>query len=311
MVKSNNFFLTIGALLKETFIRSKMGDPVVYAAAIAFFTIFSLPPTLLIVEAIAGKFFSEQAVKGEIAQQIHRFVGHESAHQIQDILEQNEILDDSTVFLTITGIILFIFSATIAYSFIKKAINSIWNVKPKVQESFFKFVIDRLISFSMVVILGLLVVFYLAIDPLLILLHDYLDFVVSEIHMAIMHTANFLLSVLIFTLLFAVMFKFLPDTKVKWRDVWVGAVVTAVFFKLGNYLISLIFRQIEIALAYGTDGSLAAILLWVFYSTIIFLVGAEFTYVYSQYRKLKYHPGKADHVKVRKIKFVAPQKVAR
>ncbi|MDQ3395080.1 MAG: YihY/virulence factor BrkB family protein, partial [Bacteroidota bacterium] len=133
MRRSNIFFKAVWYLAKGTFKRSKSGDPVLYSAAIAFFTIFSLPPTLIIVVAIAGKFFGAQAVEGEIAEQITALVGPESAIQIQEILEQNAAAADKNTFFSIVGVIILLFSATVVFSFIQKALNSIWNVKAKPQ----------------------------------------------------------------------------------------------------------------------------------------------------------------------------------
>jgi membrane protein len=308
----NRFFITIWALIKGTFDRSKIGDPVLHAAAIAFFTIFSLPPTLIIVVAFAGKFYGEKAVQGEIAEQISDMVGPESATQIQDILEQNANAGPTNMLFSIIGIVTLLFSATVVFTFIKKAINSIWGVKPKPHKNFVKFFVDRLISFSLIILLGLFLLFSLVIDAALILLHDYLEKVLSDIHMDLMHVVNYSLSIVVVTIIFAVMFKFLPDAKVKWRDVWMGAIVTAVLFKFGTYLIGIILRETELASAYGATGSLAALLLWVFYSTIIMLVGAEFTYIYSKMKGRLIRPRKhAVNVEVREIEYEQPQRVDR
>jgi membrane protein len=309
MEKNNNYFQTVWVLLKDTINRSKISEPVLYAAAIAFFTLFSMPPTLNIIKVIGGRFFGEQAVIRELDEQIHRFVGDEGAEQIHIILEHNPYESNSHTILTIAEIAVFLFSATVAFSFIQKAINSIWKVESKPRKGILAFVIDRLISFSMVVTLAVLLLISLVLDPLLILLHDFLEIVVEEIHMGIMYLVNFILSFFIVTSIFAIMFKYLPDAKVKWRNVWIGAMVTTLLFKVGNYLISLILRETDIASAYGTAGPLAAILLWIFYSTTIFLIGAEFTYVYSQMNKKITRPGKIeDNVKVKEVKYVAPQR---
>lgn len=309
MAKENNLLKTIWGLVKGTVNRSKTGDLILYAAAIAFFTIFSLPPTLIIAVTIAGRFFGEQAAKGELAEQISDLVGPQGAVQIQEILEQNANEAETNILFSIAGIAVLLFSATVVFSFIKKAINSIWSVKPKPEKSFIKFLVDRLISFSLVVLLGILLLISLVADALLIILHDYLEVVIEEIHMDIMYIVTFSLSILVATIVFAVLFKFLPDAKVKWRDVWMGAFVTAILFEFGTYIISIILRKTDIASAYGATGSLAAILLWVFYSTIIMLLGAEFTYEYSRMKGRIIRPRKqAVNVEVKEIEYETPQR---
>lgn len=302
MAKSN-FIKTIWKLFKGTANRFTGGDPIVYSAAIAFFTIFSLPPTLIIVAAIAGRVFEKQAVEGEITDQISELVGPESAQQIEIILE-NVSTNESGIIYSIIGIATLLFSATVVFNFVQKALNAIWGVKPKPSKGLLKFIIDRLLSFSIVVILGFFLMVSLVLDAAMVFLGDYLVGLLSGFAVYLIQILNFILSFLVVTIIFAVMFKVLPDAKVKWKDVWMGAVVTAVLFNIGKFIIGIILGSTEIASTYGAAGSLAAILLWVFYSTVILLIGAEFTYVYSRMKGRTIKPAKqAVNVEKKEVEY--------
>jgi membrane protein len=297
------FLKTVWKLLKGTAKRFTGGDPIVYSAAIAFFTIFSLPPTLIIVAAIAGRVFEQQAVEGEITDQISELIGSGSAHQIEVILS-NVSTNESGIIYSIIGIATLLFSATVVFNFIQKALNTIWGVKPKPNKGFLKFVIDRILSFSMVVILGFFLMVSLVLDAALVFLTDYFKGLLSGFAVYLIQAINFILSFIVVTVIFAFMFKVLPDAKVKWKDVWMGAVVTAVLFTIGKILISIVLGSTEIASTYGAAGSLAAILLWVFYSTVILLLGADFTYVYSKLKGRTIRPAKqAVNVEVKEVEY--------
>lgn len=303
-----NFFISLWKILKETFKRFTSGNPIVFAAAIAFFTIFSLPPILIIIVNIAGKAFGNAAVEGEVANQISDLVGPASAVQIQEILK-NASLDQSGFLFTIIGLVILVFSATVVFNFIQKALNSIWSVKPKPQKGVLKFAKDRLISFSMVVSLGFLMLVSLLVDAIMVIFSNYLNSLISGVAIYVIQTINFIISFGVVTVIFAVMFKILPDAKVKWKDVWMGAVVTAVLFNIGKLVIGVILGNSDIASTYGAAGSLAAILLWVFYSTVILLIGAEFTYVYSKMKGRTILPRKnAVNVEVKEVEYEKKQK---
>ncbi len=301
---SKNYFVkTIWELFKGTAKRFSGGDPIVYSTAIAFFTIFSLPPTLIIVAAIAGKVFEQQEVEGEITGQISELVGPESAHQIEVILN-NVSTNETGIIYSIIGIATLLFSATVVFNFIQKALNTIWGVKPKPSKGLIKFIIDRLLSFSMVVILGFFLMVSLVLDAAMVFLTDYLMELLSGLTVYLMQVLNFILSFVVVTVIFAFMFKVLPDAKVKWKDVWMGSVVTAVLFNIGKFIIGIILGSTEIASTYGAAGSLAAILLWVFYSTVILMIGAEITYVYSRLKGRTIKPAKHSvNVEIKEVEY--------
>lgn len=278
-------------LIKETAEKFKEDDPVIYGAGIAFFMIFSMPPILIIIISVAGVFFGEQAVEGELSQQISKLVGSSSAEAIEGIVKNARMSGTSTM-ATIIGVATLIFSATVVFNFIQKSLNKIWQVKPKPERSFVKFLTDRLISFSMIIVFGFLMLVTLMVDTILAILRNYLKESFAGMTTMILEGANFIISFTIVSFIFALIFKFLPDAKIRWKDVGIGAIVTAFLYTVGKYLIGYILGKTSIASTYGAAGSLAAILLWVFYSTLIMLIGAEFTQVYSKDIGKKIRPKK-------------------
>ncbi|MEX2593226.1 MAG: YihY/virulence factor BrkB family protein [Anditalea sp.] len=290
-------------ITKETLRKFQKSKPIVYSAAIAFFTIFSLPPMLIIIIQVAGRFLGEQAVRSEITSQIQTLINQKNADQINEILQNSDGSESGTL-ATIIGVAGLLFSATIVFNFIQKALNSIWCVKPKPKRSIVKFIVDRLLSFTMVVALGLLLLVFLIIDAILIIFRDYINEKLFGYTGHLMQVLNFLIPLLVVTFIFAMIFKILPDAKIKWKDVRVGAFVTALLFTLGKYIIGLILGNTNIASTYGAAGSLAAILLWVFYSTIIMLLGAEFTKVNTERRGRRIRPKKhAVLVEVKEVSY--------
>lgn len=280
MHKFKRFFIKLWEVVKATADRFSNDEPIIYSAAIAFFTIFSLPSVLLIIVNVAGWFYSDGDVAKQLTSQIREMVGEDSGDQIAKILE-NAYDEESGIIASIIGIIIFLFSATVVFNFIQKALNSVWSVKPKPKRGALKFLIDRMLSFGIVLILGFLMMITLLLDALLNFFSDYVEEVLQLGDKEIMLAGNFLVSFTIVVVIFAMLFKLLPDVNIRWRDVGVGALVTAILFKIGEVVIGIVLSQTDIASTYGAAGSLAAILLWVFYSTVILMIGAEFTHVYT------------------------------
>ena len=170
---------------------------------------------------------------------------------------------------------------TAIFNFVQKALNSIWGVKPKPEQEWLKFLRDRLLSFSLILILGFLMLVSLLIDTILGVFKDFINELVSGFTYYIMLVLNYLITLGVVTVIFGLIFKFLPDANIRWRDVSVGALVTAFLFTIGKALFGIVLSQTDIASTYGAAGSLAAILFWVFYSSIILLIGGAFTQVYA------------------------------
>jgi membrane protein len=268
-------------ITKLTFKKFANDKPLDYAAIIGFYTIFSLPAVLIITIRIAGAAFGQEAVQGEVVDQIGGIIGQKSAAQIQSIIE-NASKSPATTIGTVIGILTMIFSATTVFIALQDSINAMWEVKAKPEKAWLKLIIDRILSLALVVSLGFLLLVSLSVDIFLAILNDFLQKEISGIAVYFMTVANVLLSLVVTTVIFAVIFKVLPDAKTKWFNVWVGAVVTSVLFVVGKFILNIYFKHDPLADTYGAAGSLVLILVWVYYTSIIFLLGAEFTQVFSQ-----------------------------
>lgn len=273
-------------LLKETFVGYFREDPMSYSAAIAFYTIFSLPAVLIVILVMAGTIFGEQAVSGQLFYQIEELVGAESALEIQKII-QNASLSEAGTFAKIIGIGTLIFSTTTVFVSIQNGLNKIWGVKAKPRRGWLKFMVNRALSFSMVIIFGVLLLASFAIEAGLQIFKDLISHLFSGATLYIMWLVNLLISIVVNTFIFGMIFKVLPDAVIRWRDVWIGAFFTTFLFIIGRLLISLYLANSDFSNTYGAAGSLVLILMWVYYSTVIMLLGAQFTQVYShQYGKI-------------------------
>lgn len=276
----SKFFKKVWLLIRETVKKFQDNDPVVYAAAIAFFTVFSLPSMLIIIVKAVGAFISREQIQQNLAEQIEALIGPASADEITTIIE-NRAIGDSGIFISTIGIFFLLFSATVIFAFLQKALNAIWGVRPKPKQGALKFAQDRLLSFSIIIVLSFLMLVSLALDAILSFARNYVETLFSSYTVYVMDVANYFISLVVISGIFALIFKFLPDAKIRWRDVSVGAVVTGLLFTLGKYLIGLLLSNTNITTTYGAAGSLAGILVWVFYSSIIVLIGAMFTRVYA------------------------------
>ncbi len=269
------------SLVKMTFSDFIDDNALDRAAMIGFYTIFSLPAVLIITIRIAGAAFGQDAVKGQVVQQISGIVGHDSAAQIQSIIE-NASLSPASTMGTIVGVCTMIFTATTVFVALQDSLNAVWAVKAKIEKGWLKLIVDRVLSLALVVSFGFLLLVSLAVDIMLGVVNDFLRQQFSGLAIYLITTGNLLISILISVVIFATIFKVLPDAKIKWYNVWVGATVTAVLFVLGKFVLSLYFQHEPLSDTYGAAGSLVLILVWVYYTSIIFLLGAEFTKVFSR-----------------------------
>lgn len=274
-----SFWKRTKEVFKEATTRFKEADPIVYSAAIAFFTLFSLPPILLIIVRVAGAIIGPDVIKGEVYHQVEEKVGEESARQIQMVLEQGRQMSDDPLGNILTIAVL-LFAATVVFAFIKKALNSIWGVKPKPKKGLLKFAVDRLLSLLIIILLGLFILASLLADTLLNYFTDFFADELLGLTPYLVSALNILASYILVTVSFALLFKMMPDIKISWKPVWIGALITAALFTIGKYVIGSIISTTNVTTTYGAAGSLAAILLWVFYSSVIVLVGALITKIH-------------------------------
>jgi membrane protein len=271
---------TIWGLLKATFSQWRKDQASLMAAALAYYTVFSLAPLLIIVIAIAGSVFGEQAAKGELVTQIQGVIGKDGAQLIQTAIENASKLDPTQGPIpTLINIGFLLSGATVVFGQLQNSLNRIWEVQAKPENSIKHFLRKRLLSFSMVLVIAFLLLVSLVISTLLVILGNFLrDLVPGFTYL--WQLLNFFVSFGIVTLLFAMIFKILPDANIAWKDVWMGAAITAVLFDIGKFLLGFYLGHTSLASAYGAAGSLVIILTWVFYSAQILFLGAEFTQVY-------------------------------
>uniref|UniRef100_B8HSD7 Ribonuclease BN n=1 Tax=Cyanothece sp. (strain PCC 7425 / ATCC 29141) TaxID=395961 RepID=B8HSD7_CYAP4 len=270
-------------LLKETFAEWNEDQVPLLAAALAYYTVFSLAPLLLIAIAIAGAVFGEQAARGEIIGQIQSLVGSQGAEAIQTMLQNAQKPESGGNWATIFGVITLLLGASGVFGQLQQALNTIWEVKPKPGQGLRSFLQSRFLSFAMVLVMGFLLLVSLVLTAALAAIGHFFGNLIPGF-MLLWQTLNFVISLVVITVLFAAIYKVLPDVKVPWKNLWVGAGVTALLFSLGRFLIGLYLGSSGVTSTYGAAGSLVVILIWVFYSAQIILFGAEFTQVYSKYR---------------------------
>ena len=252
------------------------------SASLSYYMIFALGPVLIIIISLAGMFFGEgrAGVQGEVYDQLNVIVGADTALQIQDIIN-NIQRKHSTVAGAIIGFIVLIVAATGVFTEIQGSINFIWSVRAKPKKSWLKFLLNRLLSFSLILGLGFLLMVSLIINTLLTLLSDKLTKLFPVYTVSLFNLINTALLLIVITGLFAVIFKILPDATISWRDALIGSALTASLFLLGKFLIGLYMERSSLDITYGAAASIVILLTWVYYSSMILYFGAEFTKVYA------------------------------
>lgn len=267
-------------LLAQTLTRWQEDKASRLAAALSYYTIFSLPPLLLIVIAVAGFFLGRGAVREQVVGQLGSVLGDQGAQAIQVMLENAGWSQGAGILATVVGVVTLLMGATGAFVQLQDALNTIWDVAPRPGGSPLNVVKDRLLSFSMVLVIAFLLLVSLVVSAVLSALGTYLESILPQT-LWLARLLSFLLSFTLITLLFALIYKYLPDAEIAWGDVWPGAAVTALLFVVGKFVLGLYLGSSSAASAYGVAGSLIIILLWVYYSAQILFLGAEFTQVYA------------------------------
>ncbi|MES2629146.1 MAG: YihY/virulence factor BrkB family protein [Bacteroidota bacterium] len=269
----------IWQITKETASAWMDADPFRQSAVVAYYAIFSMPALLVIVIALAGFVFGEEAVRGQIAGQIGSALGPETAKQVQEIIA-NASKGDTSLIATIISVITLILGCTGVFDQLQVSLNKIWQVQSIAKKKWLKTIKDRLFSFGIVISIGFLLLISLLITTLLAAFSALLKQYFPEFMLSIFELINFLISFGVITVLFALMFKVLPDTHIGWKNVWIGAIATAFLFILGKFALGIYFGKAQPGSAYGAAGSIVLIMLWVSYSCMIVFFGAEFTKQY-------------------------------
>jgi membrane protein len=256
-------------------------DPFRESAIIAYYSIFALPGLLIVIITLAGLFFGSDAVNNHLASQITSVTGERTALQIQKMIAaagESKNSGWATVIATVT----IIFGATGVFAQFQKSLNIIWEVKADPSKSgILRIVRVRLFSFGVIIAIAFMLIVSLVISALLAAFGNWLSANFSSTYLTALQIINFLLSLVILSVLFALLFKYFPDAKVKWRHVWIGSFVSACLFEIGKFGLGLFFGKVNPATGYGAAGSVILILLWASYSSMIVFYGAEFTRAYT------------------------------
>ena len=288
-------------LLKQAFQKWNKDDPFRLSAVIAYYAIFSLPALLIIVINVAGAVFGERSVSNEVFAQINEMMGPEVADNVKRMIEKAGETKPSVVG-NIIGIGTLLFGATGVFYQLQISLNQIWNVESNPKSSFIEFLAKRALSLVMILVIGLLLLITLVISTLLSVLSEWIRSSMADVFLYLSFVLNFLISFGVITVLFALIFKVMPDVRIRWRTVWIGAVVTSFLFVTGKFGLGIYFGQSDPASVYGAAGTIILILLWVYYSCLILFFGASFTFVYAQFKHHPVEPSKYA-VKVKTIKI--------
>ena len=259
------------------------------SASLAYYAIFSIPGLLIIIIWIAGNFFGEEAIRGEITDQINNLMGSDVAMSIQDMVA-SALIDKENIFMKIIGIFSLIFGATTIFFQLQKSLNNLWDVEPAPKKAILKFFLDRANSLGMILVIGFLLMITMVLSSAISLFNNYITMQLGLQTYILMEVVNFSIGFLIVVLVFAFMFKVLPDVEIAWKSVWYGAFLTAVLFTLGKFLLSLYFAEFKPTSTFGKAGSLILVMMWINYSCMLIFFGAEFTKVYSRKKGYKIIP---------------------
>ncbi|HWI92234.1 MAG TPA: YihY/virulence factor BrkB family protein [Flavisolibacter sp.] len=271
---------TVFSLLKNTAIAFLDDNAFKLSASLSYYTVFALGPLLIIVISLSAIVYGKEVVEGKLVEQLSGLIGADAALQIQNILSNAQQTHASTLGAIIGFIILFI-GATGVFTEIQSSINFIWSVRAKPKKSWLKYLLNRLLSFSLIVGLGFVLLVSLVINALLLLLSKKLSEKFPHFPVGLFNLTNSVIILAVITCLFTIIYKILPDAIISWKDAWIGSIFTAALFLLGKFLIGYYLGESNLGVTYGAAASVIIILAWVYYSSLILYFGAEFTKIYA------------------------------
>ncbi|MCA6069482.1 YihY/virulence factor BrkB family protein [Chryseobacterium sp. RG1] len=288
MIKNIRFFWEV---VKETFSAWNNSSASKDSASLAYYAIFSIPGLLIIIIWIAGYFLGEEAIRGEISNQISGLMGADAAKSVENMIA-GALIDKQNIFMKIIGIGSLVFGSTTLFFQLQHSLNTLWDVEAAPKKAIVKFLLDRANSLGMILILGFLLMVTMILSSLISIFNKFItDYFGLETYMLV-ELINFAIGFGIVMLLFALMFKVLPDVEISWKSVWKGALLTTILFTLGKFLLSLYFGTAKPTSAFGTAGTVILIMMWINYSCMLVFFGAEFTKVYTYKKGYKIVPSK-------------------
>lgn len=276
-------------VLKDSFTGFGNDNVTKLSGSLAYYTVFSMGPLLVVIISLCGIFLGHDAAQGKIYAQLASFVGPDTAAQLQEIIK-NAFIGGKSNIAAVVGIVTLLLGATSVFGDIQDSINKIWGLKAKPKKGWLKMLRNRFLSFSVIASLGFLLLVSLGVSAIIEALMHSFQVRFPGVAVVVVYIINLLLTLSITTLIFGVIFKVLPDARIKWKDVIAGAITTAILFMLGKFGISFYISKANVGSTYGTAGSLVILLLWVYYSAIILYFGAEFTKAYAVKYGSSIHP---------------------
>ncbi len=282
-------FISVFSYLKKVFKEFSADNILKYSASLAYYTVFSIAPLLVIISTLSGIFFGQEAVQGQVYEQLEGLVGSIAALQIQTIIK-NIHLTGNNFFASIVSIIILLIGATTIFGEVQDSFNKIWGLRIKAKKTWWKLILTRLLSFSLILCIGFIMIVSLVLNALVSGFGKFLGHYIRNFSVYFIEVTESILSLLVATFLFSLMFKWLPDAKIKWKDVLFGGLITAVFFTLGKFAIGFYLGKSNLTTLYGAAGSIIIIMVWVYYSSIILYLGAEFTKVHAKLYGGKIYP---------------------
>ena len=277
--------------LKQTFKEWIDSDATRASASLAYYAIFSIPGLLIIIIWIAGNFFGEEAIRGEITNQFGSMMGADVAKSIEELIT-SALIDKQNIFMKVVGVFSLVFGATTIFFQLQKALNDLWDVQPAPKKAIVKFLLDRANSLGMILVIGFLLMITMVLSSAISLLNNFITFRLGLETYILMEIVNYVIGFILVVAVFAFMFKVLPDVEISWKSVWVGALLTAVLFTIGKMLLSLYFGELKPTSAFGKAGTIILIMMWINYSCMLIFFGAEFTKVYSIKKGYKIVPSR-------------------
>ena len=286
-----NYFQRTFSFAKDLFTNYGKDDAFTLGAALAYYTVFSFAPLLVVAISVASYFVGEEAVTGRLYGELEGLLGPDAASTLQEIVGNAYATGDS-FWASVLSVAILIFTATTVFATLKTSLNRIWEIEARPANNIIGFLLTRLLSFSFVLGLGFLLMITLVVNTLIIGFMDKLATLVPTLGPVFLAVTSWVLSTAVTAVIFALLFRYLPDAKARWKDIWAGAIFTALLFGLGRWLIGLYIGNSNFSSTYGAAGALVTLLVWTYYNSQILFLGAEFTSTWAKRRGFPIRPDK-------------------
>ncbi|MGB3546920.1 MAG: YihY/virulence factor BrkB family protein [Saprospiraceae bacterium] len=308
MAKPQPWYLRSFNFMKEVFANYAEDDALTMGAALAYYTVFSFAPLLVVIISVTGFFAGQEAMSGQMFEQLNGLLGAEAAATLQEIVK-NAYISGNSIVATVIGVGTLIFAATGVFNALKTSLNKTWELQASPSGAIMGFIMDRLLSFSFVIGLGFMLLVSLVVNAVVIKFVDQISQMMPALGPTLLETVSFLIGFIVTTVIIALLFRFMPDARARWRDIWAGAIFTSALFTLGKFAIGFYIGNSDFGSTYGAAGALITLLVWTYYSSQIIFLGAEFTFVWAKWRGYPIRPGKHAKKIIRQVKTMDAIKV--